>query len=335
VNQPDARPRSAAILALTGGGMLARFTVEVLQQLEGWRRQVVGATTAHGGLADAFDLLAGTSSGALLAAGLAVGRQPADMARLMDEHGPRIFPPASGIARLRWLWRARYPLGPLQDAVAAALGGASPELGEIAHHLILPVVDERSERPVIFSSRDPAHARVRLVDAVIASAAAPTYFPAHHVAVLGRAFVDGGLYANAPDVAALAALRAGWPRLELDRISLVSIGTSVAAETLHPAHPDRGIWQWAVRPSARLLKLTLRTQLEHTVSILPLLGLADTIRIDQRKTEQATLFELDDASAAARRTLAEAGRAALDAQDIETRARLRVLVGRNRWHFER
>ena len=109
---PLARPRGAGVLALTGGGMLARFTVEVLAEMEHWRRRVVGTRAPHAGLAHAFDLLAGTSAGALVAAGLAVGRTPGELASLMDERGPLIFPPAGLAGRARWIWRARYPLGP-------------------------------------------------------------------------------------------------------------------------------------------------------------------------------------------------------------------------------
>ena len=99
---------------------------------------------------------------------------------------------------------------------------------------------------MLFSTRDPAHARVALSDAVIASAAAPLYFPAHRVAALGREFVDGGLYANAPDLAALAELRRMWPRLELERVSLVSVGATPAPAEPRGSDPSRGVWGHAI-----------------------------------------------------------------------------------------
>lgn len=70
--------RSAALLALTGGGIMARFTTAVLEDLQLRRDAITGGHGEGVPLSEVFDLMAGTSAGALCVAGLAVGRSPAE-----------------------------------------------------------------------------------------------------------------------------------------------------------------------------------------------------------------------------------------------------------------
>lgn len=143
--------RSAALLALTGGGIMARFTTRVLEDLQAERDKVTGAESLHAPLREGFDLMAGTSAGALCVAGLAVGRSPAELSRLFDDYGARIFP-AGGVRRfLRWVMTAKYDTGPLHEAVDLALGKQNPQLGELGYNVAFPAVDESAGQPVVFT----------------------------------------------------------------------------------------------------------------------------------------------------------------------------------------
>ena len=326
--------RSAALLALTGGGIMARFTTAVLEDLQLRRDAITGGQGAEAPLPEVFDLMAGTSAGALCVAGLAMGRSPAELSRLFDEHGPRIFPAGSFWRLLRWTVTAKFDQRPLQAAVDVALGGTNPRLGDLSCHVAFPAVDETEGQPVVFTTANPDHLDIPLRDVVLASAAAPTYFPAHRIGPSGRRFVDGGLFANAPDLAALTIARKLWPHIRLEDIHLVSIGTTNASSRspYGPGHPGaKGLVSWAAKPPARILKLAMRAQVDHAMALLPELQLAEFLRIDARLDEAGgRSLDLDNASPIAMSALRRAGREALSSFAGEDIARLGMILGRRR-----
>ena len=326
--------RSVGLLALTGGGMMARFTTRVLEDLQVQRDASTGTESPHKNLRECFDLMAGTSAGALCVAGLVVGRTPGELSRLLDDHGARIFPSGGRRRSMRWIMTAKYDPGPLHEAVDIALNGQNPRLGELGYNVAFPAVDESEGQPVVFTNTNPAYHEVPLRDAVLASAAAPTYFPAHRIELLGRRFVDGGLFANAPDLAALIIARRLWPHLDIGDIHLISIGTTNASSRspYSEGHPGaKGLYSWAMRPPARILKLAMRSQVDHTMALLPNLDLADFIRIDALlDSANGQSLELDNASPDARQALIDSGAGAVAALQESQRVRLRTLLGRRR-----
>lgn len=330
-------PRSAAILALTGGGIMARFTTRILEELQSWRNVAAGASTDAVSIREAFDVLAGTSAGALCVAGLVVGRTPVELSKLLDDFGPRIFPDKGISGKLRWAVTAKYNRLPLVEAVDAMMAGDDRELGEIDQIVAFPAIDETDGKPVIFTNADPAHKRIKLRDAVLSSAAAPTYFSAHRIETTGHRYVDGGLFANAPDLAALTLARQAWPSLAMSDLHLVSIGaTNTSSKS---PYSDRhsgagGIFSWAIRPPARILKLAMRSQVDHAMDLLPQMGLADFIRIDRLLDNiGGEVPDIDNASETARKALAEAGADAMAALNAGNRSRLLMIVGRRRWNI--
>lgn len=326
-------PRSAAVLALTGGGILARFGTEALAGLHEMRIATVGADPDRGALRQAFDLVAGTSAGALVAAGLAIGRSPAELSALFDRHGPLIFPHKGKLTRLLHLRTALYRKEPLEAAIDDAFQGRDPTFGEIELPLAIPALNESTGHPVIFTNLDPVHHGVRLRDAILASAAAPTYLPAH--VIDGDRYVDGGLFANAPDLVALNLTLRRWPSLGFRDIHLVSIGTSAATRASPVRRGDPGDWgllRWGINPPARIVALTLQAQVEHTMSILPTYGLADFLRLEADLTDaENDAIGLDTATLEALRRLAEAGRAAVEGVSRKEREALQRIVTRNRF----
>jgi hypothetical protein len=326
--------RSASVLALTGGGIMARFTTRVLEDLQAERNAATGTQSPHAPLRESFDLMAGTSAGALCVAGLVIGRNPAELSQLFDDHGARIFPSGGAWRFLRWLVTAKYDPGPLRNAVDDALDGQNPRLGDLDYKVAFPAVDESAGQPIVFTNADPDHHAVPLRDAVLASAAAPTYFPAHRIAAFGRRYVDGGLFANAPDLAALTIARGLWPHLGIEDTHLLSIGTTnpSSGSPYGDGHPGaKGMISWAARPPARILKLAMRGQVDHAMALLPKLALASFIRIDAPlDSPQGQRLELDNASAEALETLTLAGAGALTALPAHQRDRLSMMLGRRR-----
>ena len=92
---PDEAP-SFRILSLDGGGLKGLFSAAVLAELE---------RDLHVTLSACFDLIVGTSTGALIALGLGAGRSPDELVQFYVERGPEIFP-AKRIRKVRQVFRS-------------------------------------------------------------------------------------------------------------------------------------------------------------------------------------------------------------------------------------
>jgi patatin-like phospholipase/acyl hydrolase len=122
-----ARPGPKRLLALDGGGIRGLIAIEVLAEIEATLRHQCG-----GGpdwvLADYFDYIGGTSTGAIIAAGLALGMTVAEIRRFYCEQGAAMFGPARLLHRLRY----RFESEPLAQALRGAFGAertlGSPDL---------------------------------------------------------------------------------------------------------------------------------------------------------------------------------------------------------------
>jgi len=148
----------------------------------------------------------------------------------MVEHGPRIFDGSRGtIAQARrHAWSAPYKAAPLRAAIIDTLGPSSATLkmSDVTAPLAICAVNFTHGRPEVFRSkglakRDASHTKV--VDAVLASAAAPTYFPAHQIGA--ETFIDGGIIANAPEVQGITEAQTYITR-SLSELYVLSVGTA-------------------------------------------------------------------------------------------------------------
>jgi predicted acylesterase/phospholipase RssA len=166
----------------------------------------------------------------------------AELASFYVQDGPRIFDRNLG-QKLRTLWGwagPKYSLGPLAESVQRRLGDVM--LADALREVVVASYDMTDREPFFFKrwrAREPADpsagpSDVRnqpIVDAAMATAAAPTYFPSHELG--GRALVDGGVFANNPALAAIAeALKrpAAGVRVGTDDLLVLSIGTGVHEE---------------------------------------------------------------------------------------------------------
>lgn len=214
------QPRRFQVLALNGGGYRGLYTARFLERIE----EHYGCRTHS-----QFKLLTGTSIGALLASALALEIPARTIVEKMQKHGPLIF--------RRWpvlTWSKRtfvsapYSAAPLRAAIVDTLGEANARisLAAVEKPLAVNAIDFTHGRPEIFRTKGLAGADasdVPLVEAVIASAAAPTYFPAH--AIGDRTLIDGGLVANAPELVGVTEA-CGTMHAPLDQVYVLAIGTA-------------------------------------------------------------------------------------------------------------
>jgi patatin-like phospholipase/acyl hydrolase len=304
---PDIPPPSRRILCLSGGGYRGLFSAIVLEHVEA-RLQRLG----HALLRDYFHLVAGTSIGGLLACGIAAGISAQRLREALEENGSTVFPERS-FAKARQMIGSLYSADALQRVVSKCLGSAANStLQKIDVPLLVPAVSWITGEVVLYKSAGLAKSLapdVSLLDVCLATSAAPTYFPAHQLKKAGQlsdVLVDGGLVANAPDLAALTAAIQRWS-LPLNRFEVMSIGTAgSAAGGVAASVPTSGAG-WASR--AKIVTLVLSAQERHAVTNCRTLLGDRYFRIDQQPSqghlELQAMDRVDVSTTATLRKLAE------------------------------
>ena len=313
--------RRVQVLALSGGGFRGLFTARLLEHLEGDGRA----------MRDRFELIAGTSIGSIIAGGLALGVPAAVIREAMRREGPSVFPPRGAAGRL-WtqlssVFHAPYDPAPLARVIDEVLGERRDiGLRDVSAALLIPCVSHTRAEVRVFRSRGLAGRDaddVSLKDAMLASAAAPTYFPprAHGTETL----VDGAIVANAPDALALgeATSRLHAP---LERVHTLSLGTAATARARPPAsHARPGKLTWLARS---LLEVTMAAQESLTVAHCTAIQGERYLRLDRKpSSSQDRALALDRADARAIRTLLDLADACHEeATRGADRERLRALL---------
>lgn len=203
--------RIRRILAIDGGGVRGAVPASFLANLE---------AKCNARVVDRFDLIAGTSTGGIIALGLAMGMSASEIVEFYRLLAPKVF----GRAKARRLFSAKYSSEPLRAELARVFGDRL--LGEAATRLLIPAYDSKRQQLHVFKTAH--HPRLqtdcseRVVDVALATAAAPSYFPTHSIA-FGPTLADGGLWANNP--AGAAAVEAmsllGW---QGDEVRVLSLG---------------------------------------------------------------------------------------------------------------
>jgi patatin-like phospholipase/acyl hydrolase len=237
------------ILALDGGGAKALFSTHVLARLE----EDLGIR-----IADSFDLIAGTSAGGVIALALGAGFTPAEIRYHFDHLVHDVFPRSRRWSPRRVV-RPTYRADALRSSLAGVFGDRL--LGESAKRLVVPSWDVAMGSVHLFKT--PHHERLRrdwkipIVDVAMATAAAPTYFPA--AVVDGHRLVDGGVWANNPSVIAITEA-VSVLGVSLNEIRVLNIGTMDPVGI--GAHPERldhgGLMQWATAAAGLLITASSR-----------------------------------------------------------------------------
>lgn len=238
------------ILSLDGGGI--RGLVSCV-----WLGGVEDALVQAGkpGLLKNFDLLAGSSTGALVACGLAIGLAPQQMAELYRAQRHTIFP---GMAERLWsrtgrlfsqgVSAPRYDGKGLEKVLKKTFGTTT--LGQARKPLLVTSYDTISRTPMVLKSFKPEHADLPMWEVCRASSAAPTYFPAHPMTIEGRkrAMIDGGVVANNPTACAIAeALRKDARVDNAHDLVVLSVGSGERNRPIElKSAQEWGALEWAI-----------------------------------------------------------------------------------------
>ncbi len=238
---PDLGPKR--ILSLDGGGIRGALTLGYLKKIETILREKENDPSLL--ISDYFDLIGGTSTGAIIAAALAIGMEVDAIKDMYMNLGGKIF----GQKRDWWKpWetmqflKAGYDHAALEKSLkdvfkTITLGGKEIKTGLC---IVAKRADTNSVWPLInhpkgkfYDTQMGRNKNIPLWQAVRASTAAPTYFAPQMMDVgdgQRAAFVDGGVsMANNPALTLLmVATLKGFPfqwKWGEDKLTLVSVGT--------------------------------------------------------------------------------------------------------------
>lgn len=260
-------PGPKRILACDGGGILGLMSVEILAKLEADLRARLGKPDLV--LADYFDFMCGTSTGAIIATCLSAGMSTEALRKFYVDSGPQMFDKSAIFKRLRYSYDAEPLAEKLRLELNRALGydpRAQPaKLGDDNLRTLLMMVLRNhttdspwpvSNNPLAkYNQRDRPDCNLNLPlwQLVRASTAAPTFFPPEVVTFAeGQAkeyrfvFVDGGVttYNNpaflAFQMATAAPYKVNW-KTGVDRMLIVSVGTGSAARA-RPQLKEEDLW---------------------------------------------------------------------------------------------
>lgn len=232
------------VLSIDGGGVRGIIPAMFLAEIERCTGKAIS---------DLFDLIAGTSTGGILALGFALADETgkpkfsaADGVRIYAENSDDVFPPQYGIfsAIKNALFDEKYNHEGLKRTLQQYLGDA--QLDDVLPHVdvIIPSYDLTERKPRFFKSSRLEDRHYFMWQIGLATTAAPTYFEPYHATqppLSDEILVDGGLFANNPAMCAYAEAKFH----NHDDILLVSIGTGYATEALpFESVKDRGQIQW-------------------------------------------------------------------------------------------
>lgn len=238
--------RPHRLLALDGGGIRGLITLGILREMEKKLAQRTGQGAAFR-LGEWFDYIGGTSTGAIIAAGLARGMAVEELIQFYRDSGEAMFEKSSLMRRLT----SFYEADPLRQKLQEVFGRDSTLESKYLRCLLLVVTHNiTTDSPWPISSnpdaryndtdRDDCNLRIPLWQLVRASTAAPVYFPPEVLNWDRRdpaktfVFVDGGMtpYNNPAflmyRMATAAPYHLNWKTGETNLL-VVSVGTGSAA----------------------------------------------------------------------------------------------------------
>jgi predicted acylesterase/phospholipase RssA len=244
------------ILTIDGGGVRGIIPAVLLTELE--RR--TGRPTR-----EVFDFVAGTSTGAVLAAGIAAGIPAATLVELYAERSPRIFRRIPLLSTLRRIVTGTtYDISTLRDLIVDELGpdAGAWRINDAPIDLLITTKRLSDGMPWYFVRDNPVNAcragRHRLADVVTASAAAPTYFRPWTVAPIGE-LIDGGIgVAGNPVYQACVEAFEYTDAYQPASTLVVSLGTGTLLRRERP----RWLWPWLGWLLSELLRSPAEQQTE-------------------------------------------------------------------------
>ncbi|MEX0957223.1 MAG: CBASS cGAMP-activated phospholipase [Rhizobiaceae bacterium] len=275
------------ILSLDGGGIRGLYSACVLQHIE-------ANVTRGEPVADYFDLIAGTSTGGIIAVGLGLSLSATSLVELYRVGGEQIFPPVQYWQTKRFLenygqnlTKPKYDHQTLEALLYRELKDSV--LGQSSARLAIPAfMVPTSEIAVFKTDHHPDYKRDHKMAAwevCRATSAAPTYFAPHERN--GRGFVDGGLWANNPILVAVTEALSCFD-ISPAQLNILSIGTGNQPYEIPLKDARGGLWDWR---TLVLGAMSLSTD-NAAAQVGLMIGSESVLRLEPER--QIASIEMDD-----------------------------------------
>jgi hypothetical protein len=262
------------ILSIDGGGIRGILPLAALARLErDWLR--------GGSIADCFDMVAGTSTGGIIALGLARGLTAQQILDIYMQRGVEVFP-RMGLLKRKWTKGWQYLVNRCESAALYALIDevvGERQLWESQIRLCIPSAETRHFEPFIFKT--PHHPDYRLDWSQRMSLVAKTTSaaPAHFrpvVAEDGHEFIDGGVWANNPVMIAVADALSCFD-IKREQLQILSMGCGRTRYEMTPFRRQLGgLLAWT-----ELMFETMEIQSQNVIGQARLIASGDRVlRVD-------------------------------------------------------
>lgn len=231
------------ILAFDGGGVRGVLSATLLKRLE----------DSFPGLVDKADLVAGTSIGSLIALALAFGLSPARLSEITSGIDWSAVFRRKSTGFLRPMCGGTYGIRAINSVFPPGLRLSDLSKRVLAISFRVTASGGDSWAPVFFNNFPSSETKdTSVLDVALACTAVPAYFPSH------RGYIDGGVVANNPSMAALcAAVDPGLGGQSIEDVVLLSIGTGRILYRIDADTTSWGAMQWALHPSPATPLITL------------------------------------------------------------------------------
>lgn len=276
--------RKFRVLCIDGGGMRGVYSSAYLHGLQSEFTQ--SGTGEQLDIGKGFDLIVGTSTGAIIGLGLAHGVPASRILKLYKEEGSEIFPlkaPTTKLAAVRQLFSRPASLKAGNNALKKALIGAfgTTTIGELYEKrriaIAIPAVNMATRKAWVFKSshlpssidRDNDY---KLSDVCLATSAAPIYRSLASIENPNgsgyRVFADGGLCANSPVMVGL--IDALTMAEEDQEIEIFSLGTCkpTSGEFIKHDKVHAGLVEWEFGAKAAGLSIDVQEDLSWEIARL-------------------------------------------------------------------
>lgn len=200
------------MLCIDGGGIRGVFPIAILKAIEEEFNTPLG---------ELFDVIAGTSTGSIIAASAAMNIRMDKLMESYQQYGEKIFIRKAKVGLFKSVYSDRY----LRRLLKKAFGDVI--LADIKKPLLIPAVDITHGKPYVhrsnFGFSKEEELSLELWDAVLSSCSAPIYFPPNNVNNQYLS-IDGGLWANNPSLVCVTEALHHF-KTSLEDIKILSIGT--------------------------------------------------------------------------------------------------------------
>lgn len=239
------------ILCIDGGGIKGIFSAQVLAEFE----EAFKTTTS-----EHFDLVCGTSTGGIIALGVAGDIPMREVVQFYEKYGPEIFSQRWKVGKLGNLFytikqaiiSSKYSEESLKCSLEKVFN--TKKISSSKNLLCIPAFNITASEPRIFK-KDYQHMNQdndkTFVEVALATSAAPTYFPVQEIDSVQ--YVDGGLFANNPVLVGLteAVFNSYWikPKSQrsnddFDGVQILSISSCVVPKGDYAKKKRRSFINW-------------------------------------------------------------------------------------------